>query len=145
MAFQTLTTVDLILFYHVWGPTWIESYWNSIWLRVQSHMVSHYTWGVHDHATWFWRYLGTAFGHFLWALTISWSWFLVLVWSGPNFTSTFEVCKQHFRRGSKAMNGKPTTRYRWTSWVLRMNWLEVQDFKNVTRHCRGIYEIPLLI
>jgi hypothetical protein len=34
-----------ILFYHVWGPKWIEIHWNSIWLRVQSHMTSHYTWG----------------------------------------------------------------------------------------------------
>jgi hypothetical protein len=32
------------LLYHVWGPTWIEIRWNSIWLRVHSHMTSHYTW-----------------------------------------------------------------------------------------------------
>ena len=30
-----------ILFYHVRGPAWIEIYWNSIWLRAQSHMVLH--------------------------------------------------------------------------------------------------------
>ena len=40
------------LFYHVWGPTWIENHWNSIRLRAQSHMTSHYTWGsvttLHD-------------------------------------------------------------------------------------------------
>ena len=35
-----------ILFYHVWGPTWIEIHWKSIWLRAQSHMTSHYTWGL---------------------------------------------------------------------------------------------------
>jgi hypothetical protein len=29
---------------------------------------------VCDHTTWFWRCLGTAFVHFLWALTITWSW-----------------------------------------------------------------------
>ena len=34
-----------ILFYRVWGPTWIETRWNNIWLRAQSHMTSHYTWG----------------------------------------------------------------------------------------------------
>jgi hypothetical protein len=34
-----------ILFYHVWGPAWIEIHWNSIWLRVWSHVMSHYTWG----------------------------------------------------------------------------------------------------
>jgi hypothetical protein len=41
-----------ILFHHAWGPKWIESHWNSIWLMVRSHMTSHYTWGsvttVHD-------------------------------------------------------------------------------------------------
>ena len=41
-----------ILFYHVWGPAWIEIHWNSIWLRARSHMTSHYTWGfvttLHD-------------------------------------------------------------------------------------------------
>ena len=33
-----------ILFYHVWGPVWIEIHWNSIWLRTRSRMTSHYTW-----------------------------------------------------------------------------------------------------
>jgi hypothetical protein len=33
-----------ILFYHVWGPVWIDVHWNSIWLRARSHMTSHYTW-----------------------------------------------------------------------------------------------------
>ena len=33
-----------ILFYHMWGPAWIESHWNSIWLKAQSHMTSHHTW-----------------------------------------------------------------------------------------------------
>ena len=53
-----------ILFYHVWGPTWIDIRWNSIWLRAW------YTW-LHTTLedlwppTWFWRYLGTAFEHFL--------------------------------------------------------------------------------
>jgi hypothetical protein len=41
-----------ILFYHVWIPAWIEINWNNIWLRVRSHMASHYTWRsvttVHD-------------------------------------------------------------------------------------------------
>ena len=39
---------------------------------------------VRNHATWFWRWLGTAFGHlFFWALTISWSHLLARVWSRP--------------------------------------------------------------
>ena len=41
-----------ILFYHVWGPTWMEIHWNNIWLRNWSHITSHYTWGsvttLHD-------------------------------------------------------------------------------------------------
>ena len=32
-----------ILFYHVWGPAWIEIHWNSIQLRVWLCMASHYT------------------------------------------------------------------------------------------------------
>ena len=28
-----------ILFYHVWGPAWIENHWNSIRLTPQSHMT----------------------------------------------------------------------------------------------------------
>ena len=42
MALRTLTTVDLFGFNHVWGPTWIEVRWNSIWLKVWSHVTSHY-------------------------------------------------------------------------------------------------------
>ena len=55
--------------------TWIEIYWNSIWLRGR------------DHTTWFWKCLGTAFGHFLLALTISWSRLLARVWMGPHYKS----------------------------------------------------------
>ena len=32
-----------IVFYHVWGPAWIEIHWNNIWLRAQSHMTFHIT------------------------------------------------------------------------------------------------------
>ena len=58
-----------ILFYHMWGPTWIDISWNSIWLRAQSHMISHHTWGVHYHTTCYWMYVGTTFGHFLFGLS----------------------------------------------------------------------------
>ena len=55
-----------ILFYHVWGPAWIEIHWNSIWLRAWSHMASHYTWGsvttVHD----FGGVLGRPLDTFIW-------------------------------------------------------------------------------
>ena len=46
MALRTLTTVDLILFYHVWGPAWIETHWNIIRSAARSHMTSHYIWGL---------------------------------------------------------------------------------------------------
>ena len=53
-----------LLLYHVWGPTWMEIRQNSIWLRTQSHVTSHYTCEPvttrHD----FGGVLGTAFGHF---------------------------------------------------------------------------------
>jgi hypothetical protein len=32
-----------ILFYHVWGPAWIEIHWNSIWLRTLNHIWLHTT------------------------------------------------------------------------------------------------------
>ena len=54
-----------ILFDHVWGPSWIEIHWNSIWLRIRSHMASHYTWGSATTRHDFGGVLGTAFGHFL--------------------------------------------------------------------------------
>ena len=34
-----------ILFYHMWGPTWVKIHWNGNWLRIRSHMTSHGTWG----------------------------------------------------------------------------------------------------
>jgi hypothetical protein len=41
-----------IWFYDVWGPACMDIHPNSIWLRAQSHMTSHYTWGsvstLHD-------------------------------------------------------------------------------------------------
>jgi hypothetical protein len=62
-----------ILFYRVWGPTWIEIHWNGIWLRAQSHMTSQYTWGsvttLHD----FGSVLGWPLDTFFWALSILWS------------------------------------------------------------------------
>ena len=54
-----------IVLYCVWGPALIEIHRNSTWLRTRSHMTSrtlHLR--VHDHTTWLWRCLGTAFAHF---------------------------------------------------------------------------------
>ena len=81
---QNLTTVDLLYVIMREDPTYINStHWSSIWLRARSHMSSHYTWGpvttFHD----FGSVSGTVFGHFFWALTISWSRLLARLWSGP--------------------------------------------------------------
>ena len=55
-----------ILFFHVWGPTWIEIHRNSIWLRARSHMTSHYNWGsmttLHDSGGVLGQPLDTLFG-----------------------------------------------------------------------------------
>jgi hypothetical protein len=72
-----------ILFYHVWGPAWIEIHWNSIWLRARSHMTSHYTWGSVTTLQDFGGVLGRPLDTIFWALTISWSRFGARVWSGP--------------------------------------------------------------
>jgi hypothetical protein len=41
-----------ILFYHVWGPAWVDIHKSSIWLRARLRLTSHYTWGsvtiLHD-------------------------------------------------------------------------------------------------
>jgi hypothetical protein len=84
MALWTLIIVDLFYIYHVWGPTWIEIHWNSIWLRAWSHMASsHHNWGstttLHDLG----GGLRMAFGHFLlgshnFMVTALGSWFLVV-------------------------------------------------------------------
>ena len=83
-----------ILFYHVWGPAWIEIHWNSIWLRARSHMTSHYTWGfvttLHD----FGGVLGRPLDTFFWALTSSWSQLLARVWSGPNMAYISHMLSQ---------------------------------------------------
>ena len=60
----------LILFYHVWGPPWIEIHWNSIWLRAWSHTL-HLR--ICDHNTRFQECLEMALWTLsFWALTISW-------------------------------------------------------------------------
>ena len=87
MALWTLTTIGLFYFFHVWGPTWIEIYWNSIWLSFQSRMTSHYNWGsmttLHNFEGVLGRYLDTFsglsqfHGHISWlmcevALSVLW-------------------------------------------------------------------------
>ena len=63
ITFWTLTTVDLFYLIMWEDPVWIGIHWNSIWLKAQSHMTSHYSLRVRDHTTWFWRSFGTTFGH----------------------------------------------------------------------------------
>jgi hypothetical protein len=95
-----------ILFYHVWGSTWIEIHWNSIWLSARSHMASYYTWGsvttLHD----FGGELGRPLDTFFWALTILWSQLLARVWSGPNLKvdgSSMGIFSNHTNYPNKCM------------------------------------------
>ena len=64
------------LFYHVWGPAWIEIHWKSIWLR-PGHIWLHTTledmWPHYMVLGVTWDNLWTLF---FWALTISWSWLM---------------------------------------------------------------------
>jgi hypothetical protein len=71
-----------ILFYHAWGPVCIETHWNNTWLRAQSHMTPHYTWGCVTTMHNFEGVLGWPLDILFWALTLSWSWLVVCVWSG---------------------------------------------------------------
>ena len=72
-----------ILFYHTQGSTWIEIHQNSIWLRFLSHTTSHYTWGSVTALHGFGGVIGQSLDTFFWVLTMSWSWLLAHVWSGP--------------------------------------------------------------
>jgi hypothetical protein len=81
---------QFIIFYHVWGPPWVKVHWYSIWLRVLSHITSHDIWGsvttLHDFGGY--RMLGRHLDTFFWALTISGSWLLAHVWSGPHYCNS---------------------------------------------------------
>jgi hypothetical protein len=87
-----------IIFYHVWGPAWIEIHWNSIWLRARSRMTSAYTCGsmttLHD----FGGVLGWPLDTFFWALTIPWSRLLACVRSGPYLWSTKQKLESKHKR-----------------------------------------------
>ena len=80
MALRTLTFVDLFYFIMCEDPHEIEIYWISF---------SHYTWesmtALHD----FGGVVGRPLDTFIWALTISWSWLLAHVWSGPKLIAQF--------------------------------------------------------
>ena len=79
-----------ILFYHVWGPAWIDIHWNIIQPRARSHMTSHYTWGsvttLHD----FWGILGRPLDILFWAPTFTWSRLLARAWSGPRLPTELQ-------------------------------------------------------
>ena len=66
MALQSLTTIEFLHFIVYEDPLWIEIHWNDIWLRAQSHMASHYSWGpvttLRDFGSILGRPLCTSFG-----------------------------------------------------------------------------------
>ena len=83
----------------MWGPAWIKIHWSNTWLRVRSHMASHYyTWG--SVTTWhdFGGVLGRPFDTFFWAPTVSWSRLLARVWSGPYYYAFIYVMGENFLR-----------------------------------------------
>jgi len=77
-----------ILFFHVWGPAWIEIHWNSIWLKAWSHVTSHYTWRSVTTLHAFGGVLGWPSDTFFWALTNSWTRLLARLWSGPKVANS---------------------------------------------------------
>jgi hypothetical protein len=83
MALRNLTIVGLLYFVVCEDSAWIEIHWNSICLMAQSHMTFTLHLGACDHTTWFLEVFWDGLGHFFWALTISWSWLLACVRSGP--------------------------------------------------------------
>ena len=62
MALINLITQLNTIFYHVWEPRMNRNSLNSIWLKAQSYITSHYMISEVLHLK-----------HFFWALTISWS------------------------------------------------------------------------
>ena len=75
-------------------------YSNRNWLRVWSHMTSHYTWGsmtaLHD----FGGVLGRPLDTFFLALTNSWSWLSACVWSAPKWLGIIKsIISEPFNKG----------------------------------------------
>ena len=62
--------LECSLFYHVWGPARVEIPWTNIWLKAQSHIASHYTWGSVTTLLNLEGVLGWHLDTFSWALTI---------------------------------------------------------------------------
>jgi hypothetical protein len=97
-----------VLFYRVWGPTWIEIHWNNILLRAWSPMTSHYTRGSVTTLDEFGGVLGRPLDTFFWALTISWSQLLARVWSGPQLPVMLSVDHQNLKINKNYPNTVPT-------------------------------------
>ena len=102
-----------ILFHHVWESTWIETHWNSIWSRTQSHMTSHYTWGSVTTLHGF----GGALG---------WPWDTFLLGSHNFMVTALGSCVkwphtlgQDLHGQRDVTNGQPASRPDFTSWVWR--------------------------
>ena len=96
MALRNLTTIDSLRFIMCEDPM-NRTRWNSISLRAQSYMTSHYTLGPWPHCMLLGCVSGQPLDTFFWALTNSWSQLLARVWSGPyTFTSiSLPVSDQH--------------------------------------------------
>ena len=138
-----------ILFYHVWGPSWIEIPWNSIWLSARSHITSHYTWGSMTTQHDFGGVLGRPLDNFFWALSISWSRLLARVWSGPcSILSCVRILmnrnslKQHLAKVPVTLH--TTLEDPWRHYIiLEVCWdgLSTLSFELSQFHCNGSWLI----
>ena len=100
MALKNLTTGRFMLQHFIMSedPVWIEILRNNSRLRARSHMTSSCPpLEACDHTTWFWKCLLTVFGHFFWALVVSWSRLLSCVCSG-SLVEKAEPAQVHFTR-----------------------------------------------
>ena len=67
-------------------------------------MTSHYTWGSVTTPQDIGNMLGRPLHTFFWALTISWSWLLAHVGSGPNLVTWLEVLEKFIRHAKCRWN-----------------------------------------
>ena len=87
-----------ILVYYVEEPTWAWYYWNDIWLRARSHVLTSH-WKACNNTNQTSIYNGVAFGWVSRALIVAWSWPLVTVWSSHNLkreARKMELCTNSF-------------------------------------------------
>ena len=107
-----------ILFYHLWGPAWIEIHWINTWLRAWSCMTSHYTGGSMTTLHSFGGVLGQPLDTLFWALTI-------------HGHDSWLVCEVALRYKTKVFED-PHETFFWSLRVIR----SITLFKSIILFCR---------